>query len=181
MKKNSKNNSNYKKLALIATAAIAVIVIAFSIKLPSKTNSDAKSDANSETVESSTNQIEVTKDSDVVIQVKDITDTATFYPAEINGTALEVIAVKAPDGTIRTAFNTCQVCYSSGRGYYEQEGDKLICQNCGNQFGMGDVEVTKGGCNPVPITPEYKTVGDDTITISKDFLAQATTIFANWK
>lgn len=38
--------------------------------------------------------------------------------------------------TIRTAFNTCQVCYSSGRGYYVQEGNVLVCQNCGNRFGM---------------------------------------------
>jgi uncharacterized membrane protein len=46
---------------------------------------------------------------------------------------------------------------------------------------MNQVEVVKGGCNPVPITKEYKTVSDDTITISKNFLTQATVIFANWK
>ena len=39
---------------------------------------------------------------------------------------------------------------------------------------MDDVEVTKGGCNPVPITSEYITESDDTITILKDFLTQAT-------
>lgn len=29
---------------------------------------------------------------------------------------------------IRTAFNTCQVCYSSGKGYYVQSGNVLVCQ-----------------------------------------------------
>ena len=41
-------------------------------------------------------------------------------------TYIEVLAVKSSDGTIRTAFNTCQVCYASGRGYYIQQGDGLI-------------------------------------------------------
>jgi uncharacterized membrane protein len=173
MKKNTKNNLDIKKLALIVTAVIAVIVIAFAIKLPNKTNS--------ETAEGNSDQVSVVKDNDIVIQTKDITETATFYPANINGTDLEVFAVKATDGSIRTAFNTCQVCYSSGKGYYKQEGDKLVCQNCGNQFGTDDVEVVKGGCNPVPITSEYKTVSDDTITISKDVLTQAIVIFENWK
>jgi uncharacterized membrane protein len=173
MKKNTKNKLDIKKLALIVTAVIAVIVIAFAIKLPSKTNN--------KTAEGNSDQVSVVKDNDIVIQTKDITETATFYPANINGTDLEVFAVKATDGSIRTAFNTCQVCYSSGKGYYKQEGDKLVCQNCGNQFGTDDVEVVKGGCNPVPITSEYKTVSDDTITISKDVLTQAIVIFENWK
>lgn len=120
-------------------------------------------------------------DGDIVIPISEISETATFYSAEINGTDLEVLAVKAPDGTLRTAFNTCQVCYSSGKGYYVQEGDVLICQNCRNQFVMDQVEISVGGCNPVPITAEYKTIDNSTITISKDFLAEATVIFKNWK
>ncbi len=94
---------------------------------------------------------------------------------------MEIIAIRASDGTVRTAFNTCQVCYSSGRGYYKQEGDLLTCQNCGNQFGRDDVEVVKGGCNPVPITEEYKTENEDTITIPREFLEEAEVIFKNWK
>ena len=118
---------------------------------------------------------------DVIIPVSDISETALFVPAEVDGVKMEIIAVKAPDGSIRTAFNTCQVCFDSGKGYYEQEGDKLVCQNCGNSFGMGDVELAKGGCNPVPIPKEYKTVTADTITIPYDLLKQAKELFAGWK
>jgi uncharacterized membrane protein len=99
----------------------------------------------------------------------------------VNGIDLEVIAVEAPDGTIRTAFNTCQVCYDSGKGYYKQNGDVLVCQNCGNRFPMSHVEVESGGCNPWPIFDEYKTVTDTDITISAAFLSEATVIFENWK
>ncbi|MBW4847702.1 MAG: DUF2318 domain-containing protein [Lachnospiraceae bacterium] len=117
----------------------------------------------------------------LAIPVKDISSTAQFYPVDVDGTQMEVIAVKAPDGTIRTAFNTCQVCYDSGRGYYKQEGDVLVCQNCGNRFPMSRVEVEAGGCNPWPIFDKEKTVTDESITISYDFLKESKEIFANWK
>jgi uncharacterized membrane protein len=167
------NRKNSKKLAIIITVAVTLILVAFAIRFSSSLN-------NKNVKDSGTNS-KVVKDNDIVIQVKDVTDTPSFYPAQMNGTDMEVIAVKASDGTIRTVFNTCQVCYSSGKGYYKYEDGKLVCQNCGNSFGMDDVEVTKGGCNPVPITKEYKTVTDSSITISKDVLTQALVIFDNWK
>ncbi|MDR0671652.1 MAG: Fe-S-containing protein [Oscillospiraceae bacterium] len=118
---------------------------------------------------------------DLVIPIAEITEQASFYPVEVNGTWLEVIAVKAPDGTLRTAFNTCQICYDSGQGYYKQEGNALVCQNCGSLFTMDRVEKAQGGCNPVPIYANYKTVDEENITISGAFLEEATVIFQNWK
>jgi uncharacterized membrane protein len=123
----------------------------------------------------------VIADKDLVIPLSDISENAVFYPVDIDGTRLEVLAVKAPDGTIRTAFNTCQVCYASGRGFYKQQGTTLVCQNCGNRFRMSQVEQKSGGCNPVPILGANKTVSATSITISKDYLAKAKEIFARWK
>jgi len=119
--------------------------------------------------------------SDITINKSDITEKAIFIPYKAGNTKMEVVAVKAPDGTIRTAFNTCQVCYNSGRGYYVQQGDELVCQNCGNRFKTSQVEKIKGGCNPVPITKENKTEDSSTITISKDFLVSNKGLFGNWK
>ncbi|MDR1831894.1 MAG: DUF2318 domain-containing protein [Fusobacteriaceae bacterium] len=132
-------------------------------------------------VASKDGEIPVTKDADLIIPVAEVTENARFYPVEIEGTKLEVIAVRASDGTIRTAFNTCQVCYASGRGYYVQQGKYLVCQNCGNRFGMDQVEVRSGGCNPLPIFPQYKEVNDREIKIKKEFFSKVREIFANWK
>ncbi|MDR1978376.1 MAG: DUF2318 domain-containing protein [Synergistaceae bacterium] len=118
---------------------------------------------------------------DLFIPAEEVSETASFYPVEVEGTKMEIFAVKAPDGTIRTAFNTCQVCYGSGRGYYKQEGSVLVCQNCGNRFKTSDIEVARGGCNPVPITSKYKSVDESGVTIPKDFLLRAKVIFAKWK
>ncbi len=111
----------------------------------------------------------------------DVTETVKFYSYSIDKTKLEVMAVRAPDGSIRTALNTCQVCYSSGRGYYVQNGTEVVCQNCGNIFEISQIEKIKGGCNPVPILNENKSEDDLKIIISGEFFDENKYLFLNWK
>ena len=124
---------------------------------------------------------EIKEGENLVIPISDLSEKATFYPVEVDGTEMEVIAGKDSQGKIRTAFNTCQVCYDSGNGYYRQLGEELVCQNCGNSFTMDVVGETGGGCNPVPILEENRTVTDSEIQISYEFLKESSDIFANWK
>jgi uncharacterized membrane protein len=128
-------------------------------------------------------QSKTAKDSPWAITIlkKDVTQTARFYPYAMDGIAMEVLAVRASDGTIRTALNTCQVCYDSGRGFYKQSGSFLVCQNCGNRFHIDQIERIKGGCNPVPITAELKTDLGDSIGISRELMASAKDFFRFWK
>ena len=118
----------------------------------------------------------------LVIPVSEISETARFFPVTVDGTKMEVVAVIAPDGTIRTAFNTCQVCSGSPLAYFDQQGNTLRCLNCGNRFPMGSVEIEAGGCNPVPIFANDKTVTDDSITVAYEILAANAHRFPeNWK
>lgn len=119
---------------------------------------------------------------DLKIVKSEITADAKFYPFKLGDTNMEVLALKAEDGTIRTALNTCQVCYGSGKGYYIQEPNtkELICQNCGNRFGLNQVEVVKGGCNPIPIMKENKTDDGANIIISKEILEESKILFSRW-
>lgn len=125
--------------------------------------------------------VKVPNSGELKIIKSDISETAKFLPYKIGGRNMEVIAVKASDGTIRTAFNTCQVCFSSERGYYKQEGNELVCQNCGNRFHIDQVEKEQNGCNPVPILDKDKTEDGTTITISNAFLNLNKDLFGNWK
>ena len=59
----------------------------------------------------------------------------------------------------------------------KQEGDKLVCQNCGNSFTMDQVGEISRGCDPWPILDENKTVTDEEIEISYDFLKASADIF----
>lgn len=181
MKNNQKNkngNKSSKKTNNFVLGVVAIIIIGIAVFtfLNSGKDEEGLAEQQKPTALSATNE-----NGDVVIQVADVTETASFYGYNELDTYMEVLAVKASDGTVRTAFNTCQVCYASGRGYYIQEGDVLVCQNCGNKFKLDEVEVAKGGCNPVPIFKEMKEVTDTTITIPKELFAEAEGIFANWK
>ena len=132
-------------------------------------------------VKSNILKAEINKNGDLRILKQEVTRKAKFYPATVGGVKMEVVAVKASDGSVRTAFNTCQVCFDSGRGYYIQQGDELVCQNCGNRFQIDKVEKIKNGCNPVPITADLKTYDGKYITISKAVLSKAKGLFGNWK
>ena len=179
MKNNQKNKGKASKKNSNVILKITTIII---ISIAAFTFFNSKNDETSLAEQSKPSAISVTDENgDMVIPKADINETAKFYEYDELETYMEVLAVKASDGTIRTAFNTCQVCYASGRGYYVQEDDVLICQNCGDRFKMDDVEVARGGCNPVPVFEEWKTETDSTITIPKDLFAEAEGIFANWK
>ncbi|WP_243128277.1 DUF2318 domain-containing protein [Clostridium chromiireducens] len=188
--------NNYKKLIIIGIALISILAMvgcsSSSKESAANTNNEASSsgnsskssDSSSSNKESKSEESKVTK-ADIVpgieINKTDISNTVKFYPYESNGIKMEVLALKAKDGTIRTALNTCQVCYASGKGYYVQEGDELVCQNCGNRFASNMVGKTKGGCNPVPISDTNKVDDGNKITIDKNYLDKNKAYFSNWK
>lgn len=119
---------------------------------------------------SAENVTSIKKGEYLAIPIADLSQTASFYKADLDGTEVELVALKDSKGNLRTAFNACQVCYSSGRGYYRQEGEYLVCQNCGNSFTIDQVGIASGGCNPWPILDSDRTVTDDEIQISYDVL-----------
>jgi len=65
--------------------------------------------------------------------------------------SIRYFILKSSDGVIRAAFDACDVCWPAGKGYY-QEGDHMVCRNCGRRFASVLVNEVKGGCNPAPLT-----------------------------
>ena len=63
---------------------------------------------------------------------------------------VKYFVLKSSDGIIRAAFDACDVCWPAGKGYY-QEGDNMVCRNCGRRFASIRVNEVKGGCNPAPL------------------------------
>lgn len=192
-----KRIQSFKKLAYYGVVILALAVIA---KYAFNPGQDSQSAAISKNGSKSTsaaietpNQKAITNQSnnadqdtadtetDIKIRKSDVTTNAKFYPYELDGVKMEMVAFKASDGTIRTALNTCQICFDSGRGYYEQVGDYLVCQNCGNRFHKDQVEIVRGGCNPVPILEDNKQDTGDYIVISKDYLVSQKDYFVNWQ
>lgn len=63
---------------------------------------------------------------------------------------IEVFVVRSADGETRVAFNACDVCYRAKKGYH-QEGDDMVCNNCGRHFPTDQINLVQGGCNPAPL------------------------------
>lgn len=124
---------------------------------------------------------EIKAGENLVIPVNELSESIDFYSFEIDGIEMEVLAAKDSDGTIRTAFNTCQVCNGSRQAYFEKSGDYVMCQNCGNQFSISDVGVLSGGCNPYPILVDQRTDTEDSVQLSYDFLSENKLLFVRWK
>ena len=73
---------------------------------------------------------------------------AHFYKFEDGGKEITFFAAKAADGSIKTAFDACDSCYKSKKGY-EQQGDKMNCKNCNQKFAINRLGPNAtGGCNP---------------------------------
>lgn len=76
---------------------------------------------------------------------------ARFYSYKTeDGITVKYFIVKSSDGVIRAAFDACDVCWRAGKGY-SQEGDTMVCRNCGRKFATNKVNEVKGGCNPAPL------------------------------
>jgi uncharacterized membrane protein len=67
-----------------------------------------------------------------------------------NDITIKYFVLKSSDGVIRAAFDACDVCWPSGKGYF-QEGDNMVCRNCGKRFASVKINEVKGGCNPAPL------------------------------
>lgn len=102
----------------------------------------------SNTTSSSTNHSGA--DGLVSIPLLEITNEAKWYEYDFSGNKTRFFTIKASDGTIKTAFDACDVCYTEKKGY-RQEGDYMVCNNCGNRYpidGLGAENKTPGGCWP---------------------------------
>lgn len=168
--KKTQTAHKWNKSILISCGAVLLIVLGF---IAFKPDPGEKSNPAAANTGAASGELKILK--------SEVTSTAKFYPYKAGNTYMEVMAVKANDGTIRTALNTCQVCFDSGRGYYKQQGDVLVCQNCGNRFRLDQVEKIKGGCNPVPILEENKTDDGTNIVIAEAFMEENKDLFIKWR
>lgn len=171
------NQSTNKKKWVLPVAVVAIVVIVVLIGIIQGNNGSNFDGNNASTSDSQT----IKEGESLVTPISEISETPSYYTFEIDGVTMEVVALKASDGTIRTAYNTCQVCNGSPKAYFVQSGNTLQCQNCGNKFPLDKVGLEKGGCNPAPIIDEDKIVTDESITISYDVLNAEKDNFTNWK
>lgn len=86
----------------------------------------------------------------ITIPLSSLSKEAKWFEYNVNGAKVRFFAVEASNGSIKTAFDSCDVCYYANKGY-SQEGSYMVCNNCGNKYpidGLGTENKKSGGCWP---------------------------------
>ncbi len=91
------------------------------------------------------------------------------------GKTIYFFVVKDKNGIYRAAANACAVCFKTYKGFH-QEGNEIVCNNCGNRYPIEKIATEKGGCNPGPINPNLE-VENGEIIIKKADLEQVLNLF----
>lgn len=180
-----------KILTVIITALVVSMLSACGSSNTSvNTNASGNSDISGNSTSSGSGMLEETteesenvyvtptvENGEIAIDADTLTSDPIYVNYDSNGTNIQLIAVKASDGTPRLSLNTCQVCNPSPRAYFKEQDGKLVCQNCGNTFTMDSVGETSGGCNPTYI--DYKNT-DGKLTVSTADLDTYADRFTSW-
>jgi high-affinity iron transporter len=90
----------------------------------------------------------VAQNGQVQIPLSELTDQSLhFYTADVNGTLIRFLVIHQLNGNFAVALDACQIC---GRAGYRQEGQNIICRNCGASIYAPSIG-ERGGCNPIPV------------------------------
>jgi uncharacterized membrane protein len=91
----------------------------------------------------------------VTIPVAKVNDgKAHFFNVKVGAEDIKFFIVKAKDGSLKTAFDACEVCFEAKKGY-EQDGEVMICKKCNKKFATDRIGPhSVGGCNPAPIASQ---------------------------
>ena len=179
-KKNVAERSASKKEAILKTerksqsplrtlAVVAVVVIGGLVFYLFQTGFDSKPQARTPSI-----QPEVTA-TEVSFPLQAFADGQAQYfqyPLD-NGNTVRFFILRSSDGIVRAAYDACDVCWREGKGYY-QDGDFMVCRNCGQRFASIKVNEIKGGCNPAPLN---RTIVGDKLIIKIADIVQGSQYF----
>ena len=147
------------RLHIIAAAVALVVVAAVALYVTVGRNGTGAEAASTTTAAGG----------DVKIALADVNDgKAHFYSYDAGGVEVKYFVLKSSDGKVRAAFDACDVCYAQKKGYH-QEGDEMVCNNCGRRFPSTKINVLEGGCNPSPLDRTVK--GQNLVLTTADLQA----------
>jgi FTR1 family protein len=95
----------------------------------------------------------VAQNNQVRIPLSELTDSSLhYYTADVDAAEIRFLVIHKTNGDYATALDACQICGTAG---YRQEGQNIICRNCGAAIyvpSIGDA----GGCNPIAVKSQVE-------------------------
>lgn len=115
---------NYKNKALILSCGFGIILLLIALL------TNGFGFFSPEKIESVPEQENV-----ITIPISVVSENAKWYEDEQGN---RFFIVKAKNGKIKTAFDSCDICWQADKGY-RQQGDYMVCNNCGLQFAISEL------------------------------------------
>jgi uncharacterized membrane protein len=141
-----------RKEDMIIFSALAIVIIGIVAGYFILTSGGGGNGSENLTPEPTQQAPDPNQENEVRISTSDINDgQAHYYSYKSGSKTIRYFVLKSSDGIYRAAFDACDTCYREKRGY-RQEGDFMVCNNCGQRFQSTKINVVKGGCNPAPLT-----------------------------
>ncbi len=157
-----------KKVWIIVPALIAVALGVYVVFNASS------SKPSSSTVTTPNQAASGTGASDIRIPVSEISGKAKFFDYNTaDKRSVRFFVMKSSDGVYRAALDACDTCFHAKKGYH-QEGDDMICNNCGLKFHSAMINEMAGGCNPIGLA---RTIEGDQIVIKASELERSGRFF----
>jgi uncharacterized membrane protein len=143
-----KSEQSSSKKAIIAGVAAGIVAVAAIIVIILVTGDRGTATVLTEGIEQSGN--EIVFDAGLFADGK-----AKYFEQTFSNRTVRYFLVQSRDGVVRAAFDACDVCFGARRGY-RQEGNLMVCNNCGQVFPADRINIEKGGCNPAPLKREAR-------------------------
>ena len=120
-------------------------------------------------------QVDIARDNSQIVHPVSMFEDgmAHHFEYKTGDLTIRYFIIKSSDGVVRAAFDACDVCWPAGKGYY-QEGDYMVCRNCGRRFASVQVNEVQGGCNPAPLN---RVVQGDKLILKAEDIVQSKTYF----
>jgi uncharacterized membrane protein len=91
---------------------------------------------------------------EIIIPFSDVSSgQAKFFDQKVaNDKSVRFFVIKTSDDKYRVALDACEVCFHAKKGY-KQEGERMVCRNCGRSFDAKLITSgkTTDGCHPIGI------------------------------
>ena len=164
---------NRNSLYLIGIIVVLIIVIAI-LMIPGKKNEQATIESNSkalkeilsknESPQSTVINHEIVKseNGEIIFPVISFDDKAQYFEYE----GVQFFILKSNDGTIRAAFDACDVC--GGSQGYEQKGTDIECRKCGKVFKIDELNTKNKGYGCWPSYLPHKIEGNNVVFVCAD-------------
>lgn len=137
------------------------VIIAFACAILIAGGAYFYSHTGGKTLATTASAVEAANDSVITYPASLFSDgKARHFEYTADDMTIRYFLLKSSDGIVRAAFDACDVCWPAGKGYY-QEGDTMVCRNCGRRFKSTLINEVKGGCNPAPLSREI--IGDQLV------------------